>query len=61
MNCDCTGIHCRIPTKCGWCGRKMKARSASNDPAYCSYECGVNAQPDKAKASIGTGRGLNAA
>lgn len=49
----------RRKCRCSYCGGPMKKRMASNDPAYCTYECGTNGQPAKAKDTIGHVRGGN--
>lgn len=46
---------------CGYCGGPMRKRTAKNDPAYCTYECGVNAQPDKAASVMSNTHGSNVA
>ena len=32
---------------CDNCGRVFIRADHRNDPAYCKYECGAQAQPDK--------------
>lgn len=43
--------------KCGVCGRTMKKRFVGNDPAYCSYEHGLEGQPEHARAAVSVTRG----
>jgi hypothetical protein len=37
---------------CGFCGKAIKRRSSRNDPAYCSYQCGGDGQPDKVRIAL---------
>lgn len=45
--------------QCFQCQRPMERRSESNTPAYCSYECGANGQPNAARRTLGQSRNGN--
>lgn len=42
--------HPRAPYRCPTCGRLMRRRGP-NDPAYCSYDCGVTGQPERVRVA----------
>jgi len=31
---------------CGFCGKVMRRSLLTNQPAYCSFDCGVAGQPE---------------
>lgn len=48
--------------RCDFCGKPMKRRSEENDPAYCTYECGANGQPEHVRKVLrNTGSGQDPA
>jgi hypothetical protein len=43
--------------RCTFCGKVFKRRSARNDPAYCSYQCGSDGQPHAVRIVMRTSAG----
>ncbi len=45
--------------RCDCCGERIRKHMASNTPAYCSYECAIVVQRDKAAVVMNNVPGVN--